>query len=65
MAPESMKRLGQSGNDTQLWMHRVDTSWVQSQKRQNDLVSFPRQTIQYHSNQVYTSSTNAEEAEVD
>ena len=24
--------------------------WVQSQKRQNDLCSFPRQTIQYHSN---------------
>ena len=23
--------------------------WVQSQKRQNDLCSFPRQTIQYHS----------------
>ena len=26
------------------------SSWVQSQKRQNDLCSFPRQTIQYHSN---------------
>ena len=25
-------------------------SWMQSQKRQNDLYSFPRQTIQYHSN---------------
>ena len=24
--------------------------WMQSQKRQNDLCSFPRQTIQYHSN---------------
>ena len=24
--------------------------WMQSQKRQNDLYSFPRQTIQYHSN---------------
>ena len=24
--------------------------WVQSPKRQNDLCSFPRQTIQYHSN---------------
>ena len=24
--------------------------WVQSQKRQNDLCSFPRKTIQYHSN---------------
>ena len=26
------------------------STWVQSQKRQNDLCSFPRQTIQYHSN---------------
>ena len=25
-------------------------TWVQSQKQQNDLCSFPRQTIQYHSN---------------
>ena len=24
--------------------------WMQSRKRQNDLCSFPRQTIQYHSN---------------
>ena len=26
------------------------STWVQSHKRQNDLCSFPRQTIQYHSN---------------
>ena len=26
------------------------STWVQSQKWQNDLCSFPRQTIQYHSN---------------
>ena len=26
------------------------SNWVQSQKRQIDLSSFPRQTIQYHSN---------------
>ena len=26
------------------------SSWVQSQKQQNDLCSFPRQTIHYHSN---------------
>ena len=25
-------------------------TWMQSQKRQSDLCSFPRQTIQYHSN---------------
>ena len=34
---------------------------MQSQKRQNDLCSFPRQTIQYHSN----PTSNAEEAEVE
>ena len=38
---------------------------MQSQKRQNDLCSFPRQTIQYHSNQVYAPTSNAEEAEVE
>ena len=26
------------------------STWMQSHKRQNDLCSFPRQTIQYHSN---------------
>ena len=26
------------------------TIWMQSQKRQNDLCSFPRQTVQYHGN---------------
>ena len=26
------------------------TIWMQSQKRQNNLCSFPRQTIQYHGN---------------
>ena len=26
------------------------STWMQSQKRQNDLCSFPRQTIQYHGN---------------
>ena len=26
------------------------STWMQSQKRHNDLCSFPRQTIQYHSN---------------
>ena len=26
------------------------STWMQSQKRQNDLCSLPRQTIQYHSN---------------
>ena len=26
------------------------STWTQSQKQQNDLCSFPRQTIQYHGN---------------
>ena len=38
---------------------------MQSQKRQNDLCSFPRQTIQYHVIQVYALTSNAEEAEVE
>ena len=37
------------------------SSWMQSQKRQNDLCLFPRQIIQCHSNPSPTS--NAEEAE--
>ena len=28
------------------------STWMQSQKRQNDLYSFPRQTIQYHCNPI-------------
>ena len=36
------------------------STWMQSQKRQNDICSSPRQTIQYHSN-----PSNAEEAEVE
>ena len=39
--------------------------WVQSQKWQNDLCSFPRQTIQYPGIQVYSRTSNAEEAEVE
>ena len=39
---------------------------MQSQKQQNDLCSFPRQTIQYHGNpSLYAPTTNAEEAEVE
>ena len=37
---------------------------MQSQTQQNDLCSFPRQTVQYHRIQVYTLTSNAEEAEV-
>ena len=41
------------------------STWMQSQKWQNDLCSFPRQTIQYHSNPIYAPTSNAEEAEVE
>ena len=38
---------------------------MQSQKRQNDLCSFPRQSIQYHSNPSLGPTSNPEEAEVE
>ena len=38
---------------------------MQSQKRQNDLSSFPKQTIQYPVIQGYAPISNAEEAEVE
>ena len=41
------------------------STWVQSQKQQNDLGLFPRQAIQYHIIQAYAPTTDAEEAEVD
>ena len=36
---------------------------VQFQNLENDLCQFPKQTIQYHSIQVYALTSNAEEAE--
>ena len=38
---------------------------MQSQKRQNDLCSFSRQTIQHHVIQVYAPTSTIEEAEVE
>ena len=38
---------------------------MQSQKRQNDLCSFPRQTIQYHGNPSLCLTCNAEETDVE
>ena len=38
---------------------------MQSQKRQNDLCSFLRQIIQYHSNPSLCPTSNTEEAEVE
>ena len=44
---ESLRR-----NEVAIMVNRSPkcSPWMQSQKRQNDLCSFPRQTIQYHSN---------------
>ena len=47
------------------WKSPKCNTWVQSQKRQNDLCSFPRQTIQYHSNPSLCHDQHAEEAEVE
>ena len=41
------------------------STWMQSQKRQNDLYSSPRQTINITVIQVYAPTSNAEEAEVE
>ena len=41
------------------------STWMQSQKRQNDLCWFPRQLIQYHGNPSYAATSNTEEAEVE
>ena len=40
-------------------------TWMQSQKRQNDLSSFPRQPFNITVIQVYAPTSNAEEAEVE
>ena len=41
------------------------STWMQSQKRQNDLCSSPRQTIHITVIQVYAPTSNAEEAKVE
>ena len=41
------------------------STWMQSQKQQNDLCSSPKQTIQYQVIQVYAPTGNAEETEVE
>ena len=38
---------------------------MQSQKQQNDLYSFPRQTVQYHSNTSLCPTNNPKEAEAE
>ena len=41
------------------------STWMQSQKQQNDICSFPRQTFKITVTQVYAPTSNAEEAEVE
>ena len=41
------------------------STWMQSQKRQKDLCSFPRQPFNIMVIQVYAPTSNAEEAEVE
>ena len=41
------------------------STWMQPQKQQNDLASFPRQTINITVIQVYVPTANAKEAEVE
>ena len=43
----------------------INSTWVQSEKQQKDLCSFPRQTIQYHSNPSLCPTSNAAETEVE
>ena len=59
---EYLSRNG-SGHQSQQKSLKCST-WMQSQK-QNDLSSFPRQTIQYHSNPSLCPTTNAKEVEVE
>ena len=41
------------------------STWMKSQKRQNDVCLFPRQTFQYHGNRSLCPASDAEEAEVE
>ena len=45
---ESLRRNGVAHHGQQ--KSQKCSTWMQSQKRQNDLCSFPRKTIHYHSN---------------
>ena len=44
-------------NGVAIIVNKSCSTWVQSQNRQNDLCSFPRQTIQYHGNPSLDPST--------
>ena len=45
---ESLRRNGVANYNQQ--KSPKCSTWIQSQKQQNDLCSFPRETIQYHGN---------------
>ena len=55
------------GNGVAIIVNKSPTcsTWMRSQKQQNDLCSFPRQTIQYHSNSSLCPTSNTKEAEVE
>ena len=59
---ESLRRNGVAiiVNKSPKW-----STWMQSQKWQNDFCSFPRQTFQYHGNRSLCPASDAEEAEVE
>ena len=61
---ESLRRNGLSIHHDQQKSPKC-SSWMQSQKWQSDLCSFPRQTIQYHGNPSLAPTSNAEGAEVE
>ena len=46
-------------------VNKSPSTWMRSQKRQNDLCSFPKQTIQYYGNPSLCPNQNAEEAEAE
>ena len=60
---ESLRRNGVANHGQQ--KSSKCSTWMQSQKQQNDLCSFPRQTIQYHSDPGPCLTSNTEEAEVE
>ena len=59
---ESLRRNGVTISQQKSLKYSI---WMQSQKWQNDLCLFPRQTIKFHSNPSPCLTSNAEEAEVE
>ena len=58
---ESFRRIGVAHYSQQKSLKC--STWMQYQKRQNDLCSFPRQTIQYYGNPSLCPTSNTEEVE--